>query len=138
VQQEKTQPKKINAARSSVPDNVSKLEYGEDVSQDKQFHTADDLKLWYAFRLIGKDGKAIASQKKVDVPLHSIIVDVSKCYSDSCNTDKSLNHMKCNHVGIVMEILSKKKVGSSLQSCVVGASNPNVEADVGIGKEHQR
>jgi len=36
AQQEEMQPKKRNAARSSVPDNVSKLEHGEDVSQEKQ------------------------------------------------------------------------------------------------------
>ncbi len=61
-------------------------------------------------------------------------MDGSNSDSDSCNTDKSQNDMKCIHVEI-MEDLSKKKVGRSLQSCIVGASNGNAEADVGISEE---
>jgi len=124
VQQEKTQPKKRNAARSSVPDNVSELEHGEDVSQEKQSHASEDLKAQYALSLKGKDGKAVASQKKVDVASHSIVVDGSNSDSDSCNSDKSQNDMKCDHVE-KMEDFPKKEAGRSLQSCIVGARNGN-------------
>jgi len=104
--------------------------------------TGKEIKSGYALRWKAKHGKAVASQKKGDGPLHSIVVDGNNADSDSCTTDKSENHMKHNHVRMMEDELAKKKVTSSLQCSVVGASNANAEvgekvkdmADVGIRK----
>jgi len=57
--------------------------------------------------------------------LHHIqLLDGSNSDSDSCNSDKSQNDMKCDHVE-KMEDFPKKEAGRSLQSCIVGASNGN-------------
>jgi len=53
------------------------------VSQEKQSHTGEDMKSQCAFRLKARDGgKAVASWKKVNGPLHSIVVDGS---NSKCN-----------------------------------------------------
>jgi len=74
--------------RSSVPDNVSKLEHGEDVSQEKQSCTSEDLKVQYASRLKEKDSKVATSQKKGDVASSSIAVDGSNSDCNSCNSNE--------------------------------------------------
>ena len=91
VPQETMQPKNRNAAMSSVPDNVSKVEHGEEVSQEKLSCTGENLRVQYASRLKGKDSKVVSSQKKGDVSSHSIVVDGSNSDSDSCNSDKFQN-----------------------------------------------
>ena len=77
VPQEATQLKKINAAMSSVEDNVLEVEHGEDVCQEKQYCPSEDLKLQYALRLKGKDSNVVTSQKKGDVASSAIAVDGS-------------------------------------------------------------
>jgi len=125
VLQGTTQPKKRNAAMSSVPDNDFKVEHGEDVSQEKLSCTSEDLKVQYALRLKGKDSKLVSSHKKGDVSSHAIVVDGSGSDSDSCNSDKSQN----DHVEKMADL--SKKAGRSLPSCTVGASNGNAEVNVG-------
>jgi len=89
VLQETIQSKKRNAVMSSVPDNFSKVEHGEDVSQEKLSCTSENLKVQYALRLKGKDSKVDTSQKKGDVVSSSIAVDDSNSDCNSCNSGKS-------------------------------------------------
>jgi len=55
-----------NAAMLSVPKNDSAVEPGEDVCEEKQSCTGDDLKTWYASRLKDKN-KDVNLQKKGNV-----------------------------------------------------------------------
>jgi len=113
---------------SSVPDNVSEVEYGEDVSQEKLSHTGEDLKVQYASRLKRKDSKVVTFQKKGNVTSSSIAVDGSDSDCQSSNTNKSLNDL----VEKTADLL--KKVGGSLSSSMAGASNGNTEVNVGISE----
>jgi len=58
----KQHSQKRNAARSSVSDNVSELEHGEDVSQEKLSHTGEDFKAQYnPYRLCYRDNLCFSS-----------------------------------------------------------------------------
>jgi len=103
VPQEAMQSKKKNAAMSSVPDNVLEVEHGEDVCQEKQSCTSEDLKVQYASRLKGKDSKVVSSQKNGDVVSSAIAVDGSNLDGEGSNTNKSTNV----NVGMTVDLLTK-------------------------------
>jgi len=112
------------------------VEHGEDVCQEKQSHTGEDLKLQYASRLKGKDSKVATSQKKGDVASSAIAVDDSNSDGQSSNTNKSTNV----NVGMIVDLLTK--AGESLSFSMAVASNVNMvvnversegSADTGLG-----
>jgi len=128
VPQEATQLKKINAAMSSVEDNVLEVEHGEDVCQEKQYHPGEDLKLRYASRLKGKDSNVVTSQKKGDVASSAIAVDGSDSDSQSGTMNKSTN----DHVAMAPDL--SNNAGGLLSVSKAVASNVNMVVNVEISE----
>jgi len=106
----------------------SKVEYREDVSQEKLSHTGEDLKVQYASRLKGKDSKVVTSQKKGDVASSVIAVDSSDSGGQSCFTNKSTN----DHVVMTPEL--SNKAGGLLSASMAVASNVNTVVNMEISE----
>jgi len=124
VSQEAMQSKNRNAAMSSVPDNVLEVNHGEDVSQEKQSHTGEDLKVRHALGLKGKDSKVVTSKKKADVASSAIAEDGSDSNGQNGNLNKSVN----DHVVMMLDLLNKD--GGSLSASMAVASNANMAVNV--------
>jgi len=94
----------------------------------KQYHSGEDLKLWYASRLKGKDSKVVTSQKNGDVASSAIAVDGSDSDGESSTTNKSTN----DHVAMTPDL--SNNAGGLLSVSKAVASNVNTVVNVEISE----